>query len=372
MADIGAVTLELVTASGFEPGGAPSLQQLTAFGFEPGGAPTLALLTASGLSQGSDAFGTAVLEVLTATGVHDVDNVAAGAVILELATAFGYAQPVSAPVLELLTASGTALNGGDGVGTIVLLSPVVSGTALSAGDAVGAAMLQALMASGSALNGGDARGAATLQRLQAIARGDAGTTGSGAVTLQLLVATGAAYADSTGSGAATLSRLVAYGQADAAVVQTFRGWAMNTRHNGLTEYTNFPYNSFARFNNAYLAAGPGGIYVLGGSDDDGVPIAWTLRTGMHDDKKPVLKRLAEVLLGARYDATVRAKVFKDEGVSYDYVLPALRTSNLQQVRLPVGKGIRSRYYQVELSGEGAHFELDSMQMVMTETTRRVG
>jgi hypothetical protein len=169
-----------------------------------------------------------------------------------------------------------------------------------------------------------------------------------------------------------MPRPVAYALGDAAVTSALRAWVMNTRSNDTTEYTNYPFNSYAKFNNAYLGAGPSGIFVLSGPDDAGTATSWLVRTGQHDDKKPYLKRLVELLLGVRYDGTVRVRVLKDDSVGYDYVLPALRSVDLQQVRVKTGKGLRSRYFQIELSGSGAHFELDSLQATMPVTTRRVG
>jgi hypothetical protein len=106
-----------------------------------------------------------------------------------------------------------------------------------------------------------------------------------------------------------------------------------------------------------------------GADSDGVD--WALATGAMDDDKPELKRLVNVLMGLRYDNPVRVTVTKDADISYEYSFDNYRPGLLHQARVPIGKGMRSRYYKVGLVGTG-RFELDSMQVDMPRTSRRVG
>ena len=49
------------------------------------------------------------------------------------------------------------------------------------------------------------------------------------------------------------------GAGSQAVPSTFRGWVLNTRNLDLTEYTNYPFNSFAVFNGTTYGAGAAGI-----------------------------------------------------------------------------------------------------------------
>jgi hypothetical protein len=159
---------------------------------------------------------------------------------------------------------------------------------------------------------------------------------------------------------------------DQAVEATFRAWAMNTRHSAVTEYTAFPYNSFARYNGTYLAAGATGLFRMEGADDAGAEIPWDIVTGQMDGGDAGLKRITEVVAGLRCDRAVRVRVWKDDDESYEYSMPATRGAALHQARAKTGKGLRSRYYKVGLSGSGSSLELDSLQLTVPSTNRRVG
>jgi len=181
------------------------------------------------------------------------------------------------------------------------------------------------------------------------------------------------WASDSRSGYAQLEAWIASGAASQGVPNTFFVGVMNARSKGVTEYSNHNFNSFARIGTRWYAAGPGGLYLLGGEDDHGTPIAWLVRTGQMDGKDPGLKRLPEVLLGLRSSGKIRVRVYPDDVVHYDYILPAVKTDTIHQHRVKVGKGMRSRYYSVELQGvDGSDLELDSMQVNMTETGRRLG
>lgn len=175
------------------------------------------------------------------------------------------------------------------------------------------------------------------------------------------------------AGAPSLEMWAASAVLRPGVPETYFVAAVNTRSKGVTEYTNFPFNSFAKVNGQWYAAGPGGLYLLGSADDDGTGIAWVLRTGQMDDKEPGLKRLPEVLLALRSNGPVKVRVYPDDNTFYDYVLPAVKKNTIHQHRVRPGKGMRSRYYSVELQGVGgSDLELDSMQVNMTKTGRRLG
>lgn len=149
---------------------------------------------------------------------------------------------------------------------------------------------------------------------------------------------------------------------------------MNTRWKGVTEYTNFGFNSYAKIGRDYYAAGPDGIVKLGGvGTDDGAYIDWVLRTGQLDDGKAVKKKLPEIVLGLRSNGKVTVRVHPNDLIYYDYVMPAVNTGNIHQHRVNPGKGMQSRWFSVELrSVDGCDLELASTQVNMEEVTRRIG
>lgn len=175
-------------------------------------------------------------------------------------------------------------------------------------------------------------------------------------------------------GRGQLHHLQAAGVASGAVPETYFTGVMNARNKGVTSYDNFSFNSYAKINGRNYGAGPSGLYRLGDADaDEGTSISWTIKTGQHDGGVVALKRLPEVVMGLRSSGKVKVKVHPDDLVSYEETLPAVRTSTIRQHRVKPGKGMRSRWYAVELQGvSGSDIELASLQINMVDTTRRIG
>lgn len=157
------------------------------------------------------------------------------------------------------------------------------------------------------------------------------------------------------------------------LASTYDAFVMNTRSGAMTEYTNYEFNSFAKIGNSYYGAGPNGLFRLDGTTDNGENIDWVVETGMHDDKDTRLKRMPELVMALRANQAIRVRIHHDDLRYNDYVIPASKRDTIYQTRAVLGKGVRSRYFGVELQGlNNADLELDSMQMEMTTTTRRLG
>lgn len=273
--------------------------------------------------------------------------------------------------LEQMTGSLTGLQGviGSFQGTFEAFTPSFIGNTPYVGVLTGS--LQTL--TGSFAGGPPHTGLllASLRPLQGTFTGLLGQTGTIVASLRPITAVFTGGVVGTGLLATSLPRILGYFSGGPAVDgTTLETWAMNTRTNAVTKYPAYPANSFARYNGTYLAAGPTGIYTLGG--DLEADAAWKVRTGLLDDKKAGLKRMTEVLLGTRYDGPIVVRIWKDENTYYDYALPNIKQDVLQQVRAKIGRGLRSRYYKIELLGTGGRFELDSLQATMPLTTRRAG
>lgn len=225
-------------------------------------------------------------------------------------------------------------------------------------------------------------GAASFEQLTAF-----GTTpAKGVGELSALTAAGRARGPNAGaaafeplqkhglSGHVSLEQLGAAGTGSATLAETYFTGVMNARNKGVTEYGSFPFNSYAKIDGRWYAAGPSGLYRLGDSDTDhGTNVAWTVKTGQLDAGEVFMKRLPEVVLGLRSSGRVRVKVWPDDVTSYEQIMPAVRTSTIRQHRVKPGKGMRSRWYAVELQSDaGSDLELASLQVNMVETTRRIG
>lgn len=261
------------------------------------------------------------------------------------------------------------------------LALTASGTARVL-SASGAATREALRGTGvGRLVGFSATGAPTLAKRTAT-----GFTGKhGSVEFELRVATGQARGAVYGTavrlplrviyvnGLATIERRTATGVAHSVVPATYLTTVVNARNNYVTEYDNYEFNGYARIGNEYYATGAGGLYLLDGTTDGADNVAWSVLTGQMDGKDPGLKRLPEVLLALRNTGPVKVTVQPDDNLTYDYMLPAVKLDTLHQHRVVPGKGMRSRYYAIGLQGvNNSKVEIDSMQVNMTKTTRRLG
>lgn len=228
----------------------------------------------------------------------------------------------------------------------------------------------------------DAVGSGTLSLLTAL-----GGTGPDGITVLLpLTASGYSTAYTAGvvrfkplavvtsAGFVYLPKLTAYGISLAQVPATYSTQVMNTRNSFMTEYTNHNFDSYAKIGADYYGVGPGGLVRIGeGLTDDGSDIQWLIRTGQMDDGSSVLKRLPEIVLGLRSTGEILVRVWKDDSTFADYTFPSIKTDTIHQHRVKPGKGMRSRYFMVELQGvTNSVIELDSMQVNMTETSRRLG
>jgi hypothetical protein len=412
----GSPSLSQMTAFGYEPGGAPSLAAMNASASTPPvpatgdallqvmtalasgnsagelvmaamvadatgglladtgvGAGELAALTAAATSAGTSADGALVLEPLAAAATTPLYQNSVGAPRLRALLASGLGPFVSAPSLEEMTATGVALNGRVGAGSAVLRALVAQGVAQGEGLANGTAVLRSAIATGTGIGLVEISGAPTLRAMRASGLSLGGQAAAGELVLARMTAAGVAEVTMPATGADQLPRMRAYGVAEAANDGTLRTWVMNTRTSAVSRYPSYPANSFARYNGTYLSAGPSGLYTTQGptSSDDGTDVVWGLRTGAMDDKRPNLKRLTELLFGVRYDYPIRVTVWKDEETEYEYALGSYNPGNLHQARVKPGKGLRSRYFKVGLSGKG-RLELDSLQATMPDTTRRIG
>ena len=157
------------------------------------------------------------------------------------------------------------------------------------------------------------------------------------------------------------------------ITSVFRAWVANTRNNALTEYTNFPFNSFARFNGEYLAAGSGGIIALTGDDDDGTDIDARVRLATTDLGMAELKRVEEAFLSYRSEGRLVLRLVIDGGQTYEYPLEPTGQTGIYQARVKLGRGLKLNYICLEiLNFEGADFDLDAIRMKPIVLSRWIG
>lgn len=141
------------------------------------------------------------------------------------------------------------------------------------------------------------------------------------------------------------------------------GWVLN--EGAASEYRNFPFNGFAAFDGKYYGTTSDGLYLLEGEDDAGDPIEASIKTTLMDFGTGVLKRIPDVYVAFVGSDKLMLKVVttgqRGEQVETIYTSDVPAGTALHNGRIRIGQGLKSRYWQFELSNvDGAEFEIDEM------------
>ena len=206
------------------------------------------------------------------------------------------------------------------------------------------------------------------------ASGYAGSIGTAELTLPIRTIEALGYGEIVAVAALTmpLKTMAAYGYST--LPETYRAWALNMKNAALTEYNNFGFNSFAVFNGVVLAANGDGIRALGlESDDDGDPINGVVRSGKMSYGQTTVKRVPRIYFAGSSEGDLEFSTINDQGDRYTYPLEANSNLGMQQRRVKVGRGQKSRYWQWEAANtDGGAFSVDAVIVGGDELSRRVG
>lgn len=154
--------------------------------------------------------------------------------------------------------------------------------------------------------------------------------------------------------------------------QVYSGWVMNTKNFAVSEYQDYPFNSFCYAHGKYLGANENGIYELTGGTDAGEDIQSTLRLGVTDFNLPNRKIIDSVYLGFRADGTMLLKTIADDHTELLYEVDKTE-GRLHRRRIhPMAKGLKAVYWQFELSNaNGSDFELSEIEFFPVVMKRTV-
>lgn len=141
----------------------------------------------------------------------------------------------------------------------------------------------------------------------------------------------------------------------------FRAFALNTENNAITEYDNYPFNSFCTFKGKHLAAGANGIMLLEGNKDNSTDIKAYFNIGNNDFELPNIKRVTDAYLSLKGDGSYYLTVTSDDGTPHNYLLTAAAGARIKNIKANIGKGKKGRFFELELSNlNGSDFELFDM------------
>lgn len=278
-------------------------------------------------------------------------------------------------VTLVLPAPALAVAGATGaVGSVVLRAPAPGLAAVGAVPFVGTSafsLLPALAVTG--VTGAAGTLGLTLRALALAAEGYTGAIGTVALTLPVLTLEAAGYGAHVGTVTLTLPNLLLEAAGGPAAGTTFTTVALQTQNQALTTYTNYPFNSFARFNGLYLAAGTGGIFSITGATDNGTAIDAVARLAATDFGTSALKRIDRLYVGYRADGDLQLKVILEGDDEHTYLLPHNAQESIHGHHAKLGRGLAARYWQFEVANRsGADFSLDLLEARPATLKRRVG
>lgn len=153
-----------------------------------------------------------------------------------------------------------------------------------------------------------------------------------------------------------------------------QAWVLNLRNEGLTEYTNWAFNSMTYFNGKYLGAGDAGVFELGVQDheDNTTDIPARARTGKHDMDSSFLKRMPYGYLECEADGDVVVSTITSEDGQRDYLVPWNGNDEVQNRRIKFGRGPKSKHWQFEFANhDGSHFRITTLDSLPRRSHRRV-
>lgn len=173
---------------------------------------------------------------------------------------------------------------------------------------------------------------------------------------------------------------------DAAVGGGNAAWRSHVEPWALSRYSNMPWNSMATIGGALFAAGPEGIYQLEGADDAGADIDAELvhdwlnwspgRNGEpvadHHLKRPRYLYLEKVRVDGELALALGYVTIEGANSESEYPLPDTTATGFVNIRVPLGRGIRSQHFRPTIRNVGgSDFEFGGGRLVVDSLARNL-
>ena len=147
---------------------------------------------------------------------------------------------------------------------------------------------------------------------------------------------------------------------------------VNRRNSSITQFSNYPYSSYANFNGQILATGEDGIYQVDtGNDDAGDNIYAAVEMPLSDFGSTSQKRLRRVHLGGEFaggEMTVTTENREGNTRNYTATSPSGDESNIYA---DIGRDGKGRYWKEIISNiDGNDFSIDTVSVVVVPLSTR--
>lgn len=143
---------------------------------------------------------------------------------------------------------------------------------------------------------------------------------------------------------------------------------MNTKNFAVSEYRDYAFNSYTRFNGANLAANQNGIYELDEtSQDEGTyDIKAHIKSGEIDTYNGSIQRLRNAYLSYETDGDVQMVSRADEVATRKYYLTFQSAiSGIRERRIKLERGIRNRVFDFKIENiNGSSLEVDKLTILL--------
>lgn len=311
------------------------------------------------------------LQTLSATGI--TGGASNASVTLPMKTLDAHGASVADLLMPMKLLVATSLSGVVGTADNILPIKTVAGTGY--GNIIGNAnfTLPMKVVGAVGLVGGAGTAANTLPLKILSAPGFSGLVGNTSLVMPMIELGAKGYSSVSGTANLVLPLFQLDASGYASIVENYRTWVLNTRKGALTEYSGFTFNSFCTYQGQVLAAGSSGIVVLGTQDlDNATVITARVRSGKDSFGSSYHKRIPRAYIGYTPAGDAYFRMITPEGGTRTYILSWNHGTDLQQRRIPIGKGPKSRYWQWEFENvAGADFGVDNVMLYPTKLHRRV-
>ena len=154
---------------------------------------------------------------------------------------------------------------------------------------------------------------------------------------------------------------------------TFRVWAINLGHHGVTEYVGLEPTGFAHIGDRYYMTTAEGLYLLGSGDkDDTIDIDAAVDFATSDFGSSFHKRFPRAYVSGRFHGPMEFHTILAESGRRKYLLVDNSNPGFVQRRVAVGRGPRSRYWQIGFANrQGADFTLAAIVVDSATDPRRI-
>ena len=283
----------------------------------------------------------------------------------------GRSGAIAAMQLPKMEMAGHGLVGQVGTGRLLFSVPVMDGNGYSSVIGRGTMLFSPMVMSSGGKVSVIGEGRMSFSLPVSNGHGYAGIVGNGRMIFPLPVLSGKAFVEIFGTGGMDfpLPQMIGAGRIIPLTI-LYKGLAMNASHFAVTEYKDFPFNSFAYFNGVYLGANSQGIFALGGNSDNGKKIDSLVELPPVDFGAGFIKRARDAWLTYRADGQLVLVLRLDEHETWESALQ-LPQGRSHEERIKIARGIKNRFIGFGIRNEmGCDFDIESLRVLVEPVQRR--